>query len=76
MKILSPVGNFESLKAAIASGADEIYLGINNFNARNTKMFISSRPMQQMLFIQPLSTALTRMIMAILFGQNPLKNLF
>ena len=35
MKILSPVGNFESLKTAIFNGADEIYLGINDFNARN-----------------------------------------
>ncbi len=35
MKILSPVGNFESLKAAIYSGADEVYLGVNEFNARN-----------------------------------------
>lgn len=35
MKILSPVGNFEMLKMAIYYGADEVYLGINNFNARN-----------------------------------------
>ena len=35
MKILSPVGNFESLKVAVASGADEVYLGVNEFNARN-----------------------------------------
>ena len=35
MKILSPVSNLESLKAAIACGADEVYLGINAFNARN-----------------------------------------
>lgn len=35
MKILSPVGNFESLKAAVFNGADEVYLGINEFNARN-----------------------------------------
>lgn len=35
MKILSPAGNFECLKAAIFNGADEIYLGINEFNARN-----------------------------------------
>lgn len=35
MKILSPAGNFESLKMAIFNGADEVYLGINNFNARN-----------------------------------------
>ncbi|MCI6859630.1 MAG: U32 family peptidase [Clostridia bacterium] len=35
MKILSPVGNFESIKMAVYYGADEVYLGVNNFNARN-----------------------------------------
>ncbi len=35
MKVLSPVGNFDSLRAAVAGGADEVYLGINEFNARN-----------------------------------------
>ena len=35
MKILSPAGNFESLKMAVNYGADEVYLGINEFNARN-----------------------------------------
>ncbi len=35
MKILSPAGNLDSLKTAIYNGADEVYLGINAFNARN-----------------------------------------
>lgn len=35
MKLLSPAGNKESLKMAVYNGADEIYLGINDFNARN-----------------------------------------
>ncbi len=35
MKILSPAGNFECLKTAVFNGADEVYLGINEFNARN-----------------------------------------
>lgn len=35
MKILAPSGNMESLKMAIYNGADEVYLGINSFNARN-----------------------------------------
>ena len=39
MKVLSPVGNFESLKTAIYNGADEVYLGINDFNARNINSF-------------------------------------
>jgi len=39
MKILSPAGNFESLKMAVFNGADEVYLGINDFNARNIDGF-------------------------------------
>ncbi len=35
MKILAPAGNFECLKSAVYNGADEVYLGINQFNARN-----------------------------------------
>ncbi len=35
MKILSPAGNLESLKMAVYNGADEVYLGISDFNARN-----------------------------------------
>jgi len=35
MKLLAPAGNLESLKVAVYHGADEVYLGINQFNARN-----------------------------------------
>ena len=35
MKILSPAGNIDCLKTAIYNGADEVYLGINDYNARN-----------------------------------------
>ena len=35
MKLLAPAGNIESLKSAVVNGADEVYLGINDFNARN-----------------------------------------
>lgn len=35
MKILAPAGNFDSLKSAVFNGADEVYLGVNQFNARN-----------------------------------------
>lgn len=34
VEILSPVGNLESFKSAINNGADAIYLGIAEFNAR------------------------------------------
>ncbi len=35
MKLLAPAGDFESLKTAIYNGADEVYLGVKEFNARN-----------------------------------------
>ena len=39
MKILSPAGDVESLKMAVFNGADEVYLGIKDFNARNIEGF-------------------------------------
>ncbi|MBE5740992.1 MAG: U32 family peptidase [Clostridiales bacterium] len=39
MKILSPAGDFESLKQAVYNGADEVYLGVKDFNARNIEGF-------------------------------------
>ena len=33
-RILSPAGDFESLKAAVFAGADEVYFGLSSFNAR------------------------------------------
>ena len=39
-EILAPVSNFTSLKSAINNGADAVYLGLNEFNARaNLKNF-------------------------------------
>lgn len=35
-ELLLPVGNFECLKAAVQNGADAVYLGSSNFNARNS----------------------------------------
>ena len=35
MKILAPAGNFDCLKVAVINGADEVYIGVNEFNARN-----------------------------------------
>ena len=34
IEILAPVGNAENLKAAVLSGADAVYFGLGNFNAR------------------------------------------
>ena len=34
-ELLSPVGDFECLKAAVQNGADSVYFGGNLFNARH-----------------------------------------
>ncbi len=34
VELLSPVGDFECLKAAVQNGADSVYFGANSFNAR------------------------------------------
>lgn len=34
LELLSPCGDFEALKAAVGAGADAVYLGGKNFNAR------------------------------------------
>ncbi len=39
MKLLSPAGDMESLKIAVFNGADEVYLGVKDFNARNIEGF-------------------------------------
>lgn len=35
MEILAPAGNMDALKAAVACGANAVYLGMKNFNARD-----------------------------------------
>lgn len=39
MKLLAPAGDLQSLKMAIINGADEVYLGVKDFNARNIESF-------------------------------------
>ena len=34
IQLLAPAGNWDSLKAAVANGADAIYFGVEKFNAR------------------------------------------
>ncbi len=33
-ELLSPAGSFEAVIAAVENGADAVYLGLKNFNAR------------------------------------------
>jgi U32 family peptidase len=41
IELLAPGGDVDSIKAAIAAGADAVYCGVNKFNARNRASNIS-----------------------------------
>src|SRR5215208_1832490 len=34
-ELLAPAGDFEAMRAAVANGADAVYFGLDNFNARH-----------------------------------------
>ena len=44
IEILSPVGDFDCLKAAVQNGANSVYLGVSDFNARQfaTNFYINN----------------------------------
>ena len=51
MELLSPVGNFDNLIAAVQNGADAVYLGASSFNARaNAQNFANEELKQAILY--------------------------
>ena len=74
MKILSPAGNFESLKMAIYNGADEVYLGINNFNARNNIEGFSIGTLKEAVDFAHLYGVKVHLAINILFSDNELES--
>ena len=46
-EILAPVGSMETLKAAVLSGADAVYFGLGNFNARRNAQNFSENDVKQ-----------------------------
>lgn len=48
-EILAPAGNEEALKAAVLSGADAVYLGIGNFNARRNAVNFNAENLKHII---------------------------
>lgn len=46
-EILAPVGNKEALKSAVLSGADAVYFGMGNFNARRNAQNFTDEQIKQ-----------------------------
>ncbi|MBO7149403.1 MAG: U32 family peptidase [Clostridia bacterium] len=74
MKILSPAGNFESLKMAVYNGADEVYLGINDFNARNNIDGFSMDTLENAVAFAHLHGVKVHLAINILFTDEEMKS--
>lgn len=73
MKLLSPAGDFESLKMAIFYGANEVYLGIKNFNARNIEGF-SLESLKDAVDFAHIYDVKVNLAVNILFSNNELQD--
>lgn len=48
-EVLAPAGNWEALRAAVANGADAVYFGLSNFNARHRATNFSLEELPQVM---------------------------
>ncbi len=74
MKLLSPAGNFESLKLAVFYGADEVYLGVNEFNARNNIDGFTLETLKDAVDFCHIHGVQVCLAINILFADDELKN--
>ena len=74
MKILSPAGNLESLKMAVYNGADEVYLGINDFNARNNIDGFTLATLKEAVDFAHVFGVKVLLAINILFADNEMQN--
>ena len=74
MKLLSPAGNFESLKSAVYNGADEVYLGVNQFNARNNVDGFTAENLKDAVSFAHLFDVKVNLAINILFSDNELQS--
>lgn len=73
MKLLSPAGDLESLKMAVYFGADEVYLGVKDFNARNIEGF-SLESLKQATDFAHIYGIKVHLTVNILFSDDELQN--
>ncbi len=74
MKILSPAGNMLALTTAIYNGADEVYLGVNQFNARNNIDGFTMQTLKQAVDKAHLFGVKVNLAVNILFSDSELQS--
>ena len=73
MKLLAPAGDFECLKMAVFNGADEVYLGVRDFNARNNIAGFSLEDLKEVVAFAHLYGVKVHLTVNILFKDEELK---
>lgn len=73
MKLLAPAGEEQSLKMAVVNGADEVYLGVKDFNARNIEGF-SLSTLKQAVDYAHIYDVKVHLAVNILFNDNELQS--
>ncbi len=76
MELLSPVGNFECLKAAVQNGADSIYLGSDLFSARAFANNFSNKNLEQAIEYAKIRGVKTYLTLNTLIKDNELESAF
>ena len=74
MKVLAPAGDMESVKMAVYNGADEIYLGVRDFNARNNIQGLSLEEVKKAVDFAHIFNVRVFLTVNILFSDDELQS--
>jgi collagenase-like PrtC family protease len=76
IELLSPAGSLANLKAAIAKGADAVYLGLNKFNAREKATNFNHEYLKEAVKLCKSNDVRLYLTMNTLVKNNELKDFF
>ena len=73
VELLSPVGDFEALVAAVQNGADAVYFGADEFNARMNSKNFNKEELKQAIEYAKIRNVKTNLTLNILIKNNEFK---
>src|SRR5579862_694605 len=73
-ELLSPAGSLDAVRAAVANGADAVYLGVEKFNARDEGAQLTLDELEQACFIAHARGALVYLTLNILLKPHELED--
>ena len=75
IELLAPGGDVDSIKAAIAAGADAVYCGLDRFNARNSAANISFDELQGILRLAHKNSCRVYLTLNIIIVENEIPSI-